>query len=184
MNGDGKSTRLFKEFAKAIHWKNHLVWSKGLRAQFGFGNEKPEIQIASVQSKEDILFANIPNHVWRKVRVQEKQSELLQVCRGGIENLHKYLMQFATSPKSGSKSKRIAKQNTNCGDRQSLSREAYCSKAEARRAIAVQKRLQGESYRKIAASLDCSASEIHRLLNDSNGATTQKNNKCHPIRDK
>lgn len=89
--GDERFKGLFLEYAKEFKGKKQLVWSRGLRAYLGLSAEMTDEEIVESEDPDSELFAQIPVAVWSEVAKREKQGELLEVCRGGEENLKNWL---------------------------------------------------------------------------------------------
>ena len=163
MDGDHNADRLFKEFAAAFSGKRQLIWSKGLRNRFSLRAELTVTKIVLAQSDEDDLFARISTEVWFEVRKNEKRGELLDVCKKGIDALHRYLQQFAPTNHIKQKSNVSLPVDVSGNNKPSVKGKKeetvycdnYCNNAKVRQVEIIQRCLICESYRKIDTARGC-----------------------------
>ena len=91
IEGDDRYTALFQEFDKAFMGRHQLVWSRGLRDLLSIDAEKTDEEIAEDQDPDSELFAQVTARQWSVILRKEKQGEVLEACRGGIESLWAYV---------------------------------------------------------------------------------------------
>lgn len=81
--GDKQAGAIWKEYAVTFKGKRQLVWSKGLRAILGLGQEKTDEEIAKEEREDAILLAALPLKVWRVVLANDARGELLEIAHDG-----------------------------------------------------------------------------------------------------
>jgi hypothetical protein len=91
IEGDDRYKALFQEFDKAFKGRRQLVWSDGLRDLLRIDPEVSDEDIADGQEPDSELFAKITRRQWGLILRKDKQGEVLEACRGGLESLWAYL---------------------------------------------------------------------------------------------
>lgn len=81
--GDQAAGELWQEYAKAIKGKRQLVWSNGLREQYGLKEEKSDEELAKEQNEVAVLLAQFDSEQWQAILGNDIRGELLTVARAG-----------------------------------------------------------------------------------------------------
>ena len=80
--GDKHAGHLFREFFRAFQSRHQLVWSRGLRARFGLGQERTDEQLAAEKVEAaDKVFAGLSPEDWKLIRKNDLQGVVLEVAR-------------------------------------------------------------------------------------------------------
>jgi hypothetical protein len=86
----GQAKALFKEYAFTMKGKRQLVWSDGLRDLLGLRQEKTDQELVDEIEAQEILFVKIPNIMWKAILRADRRAEVLESCRGGLDNFFSY----------------------------------------------------------------------------------------------
>ena len=90
-----KARKLWLEYTKAMHGKNQILWSRGLKAWAGIDNESDE-QLAEKQEDNADALCAIENAGWKLVLRHGSRSQLLDRAElGGRQAIEDYLMALA-----------------------------------------------------------------------------------------
>jgi len=81
--GDLGAAALFREFAAAFHGRRQLVWSPGLRAALGVGDEKSDEELVAEQTELGVTLGMIDREPWRAVCHYNAQGQVLHLADGG-----------------------------------------------------------------------------------------------------
>lgn len=80
--GDKHAGHLFREFFEAFRSRHQLVWSRGLRARFGLGQEKTDEELAAEQvDAQDVLVARLSAEDWKTIRKNDLRGVVLELLR-------------------------------------------------------------------------------------------------------
>lgn len=74
---DRQAAELFKEFSAGFKGKSQLVWSRGLRALLGVGDDKDDEEIAAEVDPLSEVWARLTVDQWRMVLKAKAEAELL-----------------------------------------------------------------------------------------------------------
>jgi hypothetical protein len=84
---------LFQEYAEQTYRKNHLVWSRGLRSQFGLV-EKSDEEILAEQQRGSHLVVLFERNQWYVILGNDARAEVLECVeaeQGGTARLVTFL---------------------------------------------------------------------------------------------
>lgn len=80
--GDTHAGHLFREFFGAFSKRHQLVWSRGLRAKFGLGQEKSDEELAAeTVEAADVLVARLSLEDWKVIRKNDLRGTVLELLR-------------------------------------------------------------------------------------------------------
>lgn len=82
-NGNKKSGHRWREYALAFKGKRQLVWSRGLRARLGIGNDASDAEVVAREDETAVLLACLSLAQWRVVLGNDARGEVLEVASGG-----------------------------------------------------------------------------------------------------
>lgn len=74
---DWQAAELFKEFSAGFKGKSQLVWSRGLRALLGIGEDKTDEEVAAEVDPLSEVWARLTVDQWRLVLKAKAEAELL-----------------------------------------------------------------------------------------------------------
>jgi hypothetical protein len=92
-DGDTHAGALFQEYAEQTYRKNHLVWSRGLRSQFGLV-EKSDEEILAEQQRGSHLVVLFERNQWYVILGNDARAEVLECVeaeQGGTARLVTFL---------------------------------------------------------------------------------------------
>jgi hypothetical protein len=93
-DGDTHAGALFQEYAEQTYRKNHLVWSRGLRSQFGLDEEKSDEEILAEQQRGSHLVVLFERNQWYVILGNDARAEVLECIeadQGGTTRLVDFL---------------------------------------------------------------------------------------------
>lgn len=97
LHDDKQARRLWLEFASTLKGRNHIVWSRGLKALLGLGKDKTDGEIIDEVYEYDV-FATLTRKQWAKVlrneRFGECRTDLLKAAEVGEEEFYLALLQW------------------------------------------------------------------------------------------
>ena len=89
--GDEQAAELFREYARAFYGARQLVWSRGLKARYGIG-EQTDQELAERQEEEAVIVVRIPRADWLRVcRYRGRGKVLVLAEKGGASAVLRYL---------------------------------------------------------------------------------------------
>jgi hypothetical protein len=93
-DGDAHAGALFQEYAEQTYRKNHLVWSRGLRSQFGLVEEKSDAEVLEEQQRGSHLVVLLERNQWYVILGNDARAEVLECVEadhGGTARLVTFL---------------------------------------------------------------------------------------------
>lgn len=83
--GDAKAGELFKEYSSVFHGRAQLVWSRGLRALLGIGEEKTDEELNAVEDEQAELLTSVTRYTWYRLTqlANDVRGELLTIAAAG-----------------------------------------------------------------------------------------------------
>jgi hypothetical protein len=92
--GDARAGALFREYAVQTYRKNQLVWSRGLRARLGLGDEKTDAEIFEEQQQGSAPVVLFERGQWWVIIRNDARAEVLECIeadQGGTARLLDFL---------------------------------------------------------------------------------------------
>lgn len=104
-NGDQAAGTLFREYSAVFHGRAQLVWSRGLRALLGVGEEKTDEEVNSLEEEGAELLTSITRYTWFRLTrlASDVRGELLTIAAAGdVDKFQRRIIELvgadATSP--------------------------------------------------------------------------------------
>lgn len=84
-NGDQTAGALFREYSAVFHGRAQLVWSRGLRALLGIGEEQTDEEVNAIEDESAELLTTISIYTWYRLLhlPQDVRGELLNIAATG-----------------------------------------------------------------------------------------------------
>lgn len=84
-DGDHEAGALFQEYSAVFHGRSQLVWSRGLRALLGMGEEKPDGEVVAAVEETAVLLATLTRYTWYRILFlpNDHRGELLALAAAG-----------------------------------------------------------------------------------------------------
>jgi hypothetical protein len=93
--GDDDAAALFAEYANATFRQNQLVWTRGLRARLGLGDERSDEELAAAQDDQAELLVVFDRGQWRVILTYDIRAEtLLMADKGDEQRVAAFVAQF------------------------------------------------------------------------------------------
>lgn len=92
--GDTRAGALFQEYAEQTYRKNHLVWSRGLRAALGLDEDKSDADVFDEAQQGSHLVVLFSRDQWYVILGNDARAEVLECVeddQGGIARLVDFL---------------------------------------------------------------------------------------------
>jgi hypothetical protein len=76
-DGDSRARMLFREYAEALHGRQHLIWSQGLKSYFGIEDQE---DADLVEEEEWLMIAGLGPEAWRVIVREQAQFRVLKIA--------------------------------------------------------------------------------------------------------